>query len=335
MTPMRLGIIGPSLIWKYSHEPALAQLEQTFQIAAFCAHSERLKDEIAARYPGAPFVTDYEAFVTRREIDAVVVLTPLPLNAPVALAALRAHKHVFLEKPMARSLEEGEAVRQAAERAGVRLAVLEQAAYDQRWRDLRQLIRAGEIGRLVSYEWISHSRDDPQGANAGRYSGTAWRIEADFPLGTLFDGGHHQIAALCALFGKPLTLYASGVNLRPEYGRYDQVFVHFTHRNEVRGILSHASALPRGRNGLVVHGTEGWIAVERESLTIERADGTTRQVPRSRASSHEAMWRALAEAIEAGRPFDYTPDDAFRDLTILLAIERSIERDRVIELETS
>jgi predicted dehydrogenase len=65
------------LIWKRRHEPTLAPLRASFTISAFCASSERSRAEIAQKYPGAPFVTDYRAFVQRKDVDAVVVLTPI------------------------------------------------------------------------------------------------------------------------------------------------------------------------------------------------------------------------------------------------------------------
>jgi predicted dehydrogenase len=101
MKPMRLGIIGPGLIWQFKHRPVLSKLNSDFAVAAFCASSDRHKADAARDYPGVPFVTDLDAFVQRDDMDAVVVLTPIPLNGPVALAALKAGKDVFLEKPMA------------------------------------------------------------------------------------------------------------------------------------------------------------------------------------------------------------------------------------------
>ncbi len=130
---MRLGIVGPGLIWEKRHEPALEKLTDTFTVTAFCASTERYKATALARYPKAAFVTNYEQFVQREDIDAVVVLTPIELNAPVSLAALRAGKDVFLEKPMAHSLALGQQLSQTATHTGKRLWILEQDGYDARW----------------------------------------------------------------------------------------------------------------------------------------------------------------------------------------------------------
>ena len=331
MEPLRLGVIGPGLIWSRSHEPALKRLGDTFQIAAFCASSERRREEIAQAYPGAPFETDYHAFVRRADLDGVIVLTPIPLNAPVALEALRAGKHVFLEKPMARTLEEGEALLQQAERSGQRLVVLEQDGYRQSWRRVRELLHAPELGQPVCYEFATNSRLGVDGPKRG-FASTAWRQQAEFPLGTLFDGGHHQMAMLGAIFGKATTVYASGVSLGSGYGAYDQVLMHLAHASGLRGVISYSTHL-RGNSYFYVRGTGGMLTIERERVIITTSAGEARAVELPTEAAHDVMWDAIAQAVQANVAADYSPQDAFRELVTLLAIERSIVRDQAVEIQ--
>jgi scyllo-inositol 2-dehydrogenase (NADP+) len=331
MSAQRLGIIGPGLIWQKSHRPAILPLEETFEVVAFCASSERLKDKVAQQYPGAPFSTDYLSFVQSPDLDAVLVLTPIALNAPVAMAALDAGKLVFLEKPMARTLEEAEALVGAERAPGRQLMVLEQDGYARHWRIVRDALEAGRIGRVVSYDYVTHSALGPADTATG-YAGTAWRKQADFPLGTLFDGGHHNIARLAAIFGAPTSVYATGVNLRPDYGEYHHVLAQFSYASGVRGSMSHASALSDVRNHLEIHGTEGVMSVDREEVTIYRPEGEQELIALPQEVSHETMWRSMAEALTAGRPVDYTAQEALRDLVTLLGIADSIRRGVAVEL---
>jgi hypothetical protein len=71
--------------------------------------------------------------------------------------------------------------------------------------------------------------------DAGGYGKMSWRRMPDFPLGTLFDGGHHQIAMLSTLFGAPQWVFASGVSLRPEFGEFDHVLMQFGYAGHLRG----------------------------------------------------------------------------------------------------
>jgi predicted dehydrogenase len=96
----------------------------------------------------APAHDVLETLLTDPQLDAVIIATPDHLHAAQAIAAARAGKHVFTEKPMATSVAEGEAMVQACDDAGVELAV----GYHLRWhaghRKMLALIRAGGVGEL-------------------------------------------------------------------------------------------------------------------------------------------------------------------------------------------
>ncbi len=331
MKPVRLGIIGPGLIWQFKHRPVLNTLNGDFAVTAFCASSDRHKADVARDYPGVPFVTDLDTFLQRDDVDAVVVLTPIHLNGPVALAALRAGKDVFLEKPMAHKLEDGQALVETAEQMGKRLWVLEQDAYAHRWRLARDVIQSGEIGELVVYDQVVHWPLDEGPYARGGYGKTAWRIQPDFPLGIMFDGGHHQIAALSTLFGKASWVFASGVSLRPTFGEYDHVLMQFGYAGRLRGTLSYSSLLGAGRNYFHIRGTEGLVTVEDDRLIVARDDGATRTVELPAEDAHEQMWRALAQCIAQDREPEYSKECALRDLAILFGVERAIKTgDKVL-----
>jgi len=106
MNKIRLGVIGPGIIWRRAHKPSMEKPGSMFEIAAFCATSEKSKNRIKAEYPGIPFYNDYRELVKEPFVDAVIIMTPIPLNQPVAMEALSAGKDVFMEKPMATNIED-------------------------------------------------------------------------------------------------------------------------------------------------------------------------------------------------------------------------------------
>jgi len=331
MKPVRLGIIGPGLIWQFKHRPVLNKLNGDFAVTAFCASSDRHKADVARDYPGVPFLTDLDAFLQRDDVDAVVVLTPIPLNGPVSLAALKAGKDVLVEKPMAHRLEDGQVLVETAERMGKRLWVLEQDAYAHRWRLVRDVVQSGEIGELVVYDQVAHWPLDDGPYARGGYGKTAWRIQPDFPLGILFDSGHHLVAALSILFGPADWVFASGVSLRPTFGEYDHVLMQFGYAGKLRGTLSYSSFLGAGRNYFHIRGTEGLVTVEDDRLIVARDDGATRTVELPDEDMHEQMWRALAQCIAENREPEYTKECALRDLSTLFGVEQAIKTgDKVL-----
>jgi predicted dehydrogenase len=258
-------------------------------------------------------------------------LTPIALNAPTALAAVKAGKNVIMEKPIARSVAEGRELIAAARQAGKRLFVTEQLAYRKAEETLAEIIAAGAIGELILWDRVMHlEADTAQGPM--RYDTTPWRKQADFPLGTLFDGGIHLIAALSKLFGPPETVTATGRNLRPEYGEFDQVSMMFHYANGLTGTLSHSSYLPSLQNHFHIYGTDGVIQIERERLVVAKRGQLARTIDLPAENAYETMWRAIARAYrEGGEPY-YTPEKALGDVMILEMVDQSIKKGKTMRI---
>jgi predicted dehydrogenase len=102
----------------------------------------------AESIPGAAASTDFSAALTG-EIDAVIISSPNHFHHPQAVAAIRAGKHVLLQKPVAPSLADAEAIAQAAERS-TRTVGLYMSYFDQPLiHDLRDMVRQGWLGDIV------------------------------------------------------------------------------------------------------------------------------------------------------------------------------------------
>lgn len=331
MKAFRLGVVGLGLIWVRTHRAQLATLGDVFELVAFCDASEDRRVETMHAFPGAPVFSDYQDLLALDEVDTVLVLTPIALNAPVALAALRAGKDVIMEKPIARSVAEGRELVAAARQSGRRLLVAEQLAYRAADQLLAELIAAGEIGQLVFWNRIQHVDADPaQGAL--RFDTTPWRKMPDYPLGALFDGGIHLIASLGRAFGAPAAVYASGRRLRPEYGEYDHVTVMFHYANGAVGVLSHSTCLPPMHNHFHIHGTAGVIVVKRDRLVVEKENQPDRIIDLPEEDVRTNLWQALATAIREGREPYYTAEMALQDVAILEAVDRSIKSGRQLQV---
>ncbi|MFO7696535.1 MAG: Gfo/Idh/MocA family oxidoreductase [Anaerolineae bacterium] len=324
MAPIRLGLVGFGLIWDQEHEPIVSQMAGTFQIVALSASSDRSAAKAAARYPGIPFTRDYHELVTRRDVDAVVVQTPIPLNAPVTIAALRAGKDVISEKPIGRTCNEGAQVLQVLRETGRRLYILDNAYYQPRWDVIRSTIAEGAIGQVVQYEQVAHSPVDPVHKTQRNYGTTDWRINPQYPLGYLLDAGVHQIAALSKVFGHPQQVQALAVKLRPEYGDVDQAIMLFEYENNVHGVFSQSGMLTDQRNYFFIRGTQGVLEILRDELVIVDNDGNERRIALLTSSGAEEMWQAIGAAIVSNVDAPYTPDMAAKDVCILDAVDRAL-----------
>lgn len=324
MEPIKLGVIGLGLIWIRAHKPILSTLKEVFEPIAFCDVSEQRRAETAREFPDAKVLPDYQSLLKLPEVEAVLVLTPIGPNATIAHAALQAGKDVIMEKPIARSVAEGQQLIAAARRAGRRLLVTEQLAYRQAEEMLAALLSSGEIGDLILWERVQHlEADTAQGAM--RYDSTPWRKTADFPLGTLFDGGIHLIASLNKVFGMPKSVVASGRQLRSDYGEYDQVAMMFDYQGGHVGMFSHSSYLPPVKNHFYIYGTKGTVVVEPDRLLVEKPNQSSRAIELPPENAYVNMWQAIAKAWQERRDPYYTPEKAVSDVAILETVDRSIK----------
>ena len=114
-TPIKIGFIGCGEVTQLLHLPTLRELPELFQVSAFHDVSAKALNGVAAAWPQASRHTSLQALVDDPNVDAVVVANPNAWHADAALAAMRAGKHVLIEKPVCITRSEAEALL-AAER---------------------------------------------------------------------------------------------------------------------------------------------------------------------------------------------------------------------------
>ena len=148
-SPMRLGMVGAGLIWRKAHRNIIEKMKEQFAIAGFCVTSEKSREWIAREHPGVSIHSDYRELAASKDIDAMLVMTPIALNAEVAIAGLNAGKDVFVEKPMAASSAQAEKMLAAADRMKKRIFVLENAFYDPKLDVAKKALDSNAIGELV------------------------------------------------------------------------------------------------------------------------------------------------------------------------------------------
>jgi predicted dehydrogenase len=124
MTDVNVALIGYAFMGK-AHSNAYRQVAPFFsprltpRMKVICGRTREKVDEAARQYGWEEAATDWEAVVRRKDIDVVDVSTPGDLHAPIAIAAARAGKVVFCEKPLANTVREAERMLAAVEKAGV------------------------------------------------------------------------------------------------------------------------------------------------------------------------------------------------------------------------
>jgi predicted dehydrogenase len=145
MTELSIAVIGAGRMGAF-HVETLEKLDRT-HLVAIAEPNEQLARERIGRRPIAWF-SDYRDLVTRNDVDAVCICAPSKLHTRIALDAIAAGKHVFVEKPIATSLEDGLRMASAAREAHVKLMVGHIERFNPAVSKLAELITEGRVGRV-------------------------------------------------------------------------------------------------------------------------------------------------------------------------------------------
>jgi|YelNatPaOPRAMG01_1025707.scaffolds.fasta_scaffold09568_1 predicted dehydrogenase len=199
---VKLGIIGLGYIGQIHFKHSLA-LPNAEVIAVADISAKALSK---ARKTGIKHIyTDYESLLQRPDIDAVVIGLPTHLHLQCAEKAAEAHKHIFLEKPIARNVPEARKILTAARKYNVKLMVGYPLRFNDDFKQARKEIQAGFLGDVESAH-ATYISSGPFFHRAEGYSPVPvpewWFDESLTGGGVLIDLGSHIINLLRWYFGE-------------------------------------------------------------------------------------------------------------------------------------
>lgn len=219
-----------------------------------------------------PVFRDYRRMLDEeRELDAVLVATPLNLHGAHAVASLEAGLHVYGEKSMAYTVEECDAIVAAVNASGKRFQIGHQFRYAPWYREAIERIRAGEIGDVTHLFAFWHRNNNwrrpvPNPADERLVN---WRLYLESSRGLLAELGSHQIDVANWIFGEhPTSVIGNGGIRFYHDGRetFDHVQAVFSYPSG--GTLVFSSLLGNHRRGFQI-----WIYGTAGSVELTLADG--------------------------------------------------------------
>lgn len=194
MQPVRTALVGCGKVGQI-HAGALASLPESEFVAA-CDSDPARAEILAGRY-GARGFHDLAKMLAQARVQFLCIATPYPLHAGAAILAAEAGAHVLVEKPMAATLADCDAMIAAASRAGTRLGVISQRRWYEPVRRMKDAIDAGKIGRPVLGVFQMYSWRD-----RAYYESDPWRGRWDTEGGgVLVNQSPHQLDLLQWLMG--------------------------------------------------------------------------------------------------------------------------------------
>ncbi len=343
---LRLGMVGggQGAFIGAVHRIA-ARLDDRFELVAGALSSDPERARASAAEAGiARSYADWQEMARAEAalddgIDAVAIVTPNHLHAPVATAFLEAGIHVVCDKPLAISLAEGEALAKLAHQKNKLFALTHTYSGYPLVRHARELIEAGELGqiRVVQVEYAQDWLAEPI-ETGGLNKQAGWRTDPALagPAGCLGDIGTHAYHLAAFVTGMtPAALSAELHTFVPGRRIDDHVQAMLRYANGARGMLWASQVASGAENALRlrVYGTKAGISFDQENpneLWFTPLGGAAERLTRGRVSGASA---AHATRVPPGHPEGYL--EAFAQLYKDAALQiEALDEGRALPAES-
>ena len=281
------------------------------------------------RFGGAGSFGSYEAAANDPRIDALYICTPHDLHLEHTRIAASAKKHILVEKPIARTVEEAQLIISAAREAGVTLMIAENYRFLAPVQEAKRLIDSGVLGRVRLIQLQEEYPFEPG----------SWRNDKERNGGGVFiDGGIHKASVLAYLTGRPNQVFAVQVPPGIEGLDAEDGMVVTTRSPEgVVGIINHSWSIGEstGRPWVSVSGTKANIRFEMGNPWLEIDYGGSKETirfdpdHRGIASMALEFRRSILEATEPAM----TGEEGLKDLMMVLKAYESAQTGLPVELD--
>lgn len=332
MDRLRIGVIGLGWFGEI-HAETIAGVPN-LQLAALCTRTPERLAEMGAKFGVTKLYRDYHDLLADPDIDAVSICTMWDQHTEPAIAALKAGKHVFLEKPIASTVEDGRKITAASKGAKGILFIGHVVRFNPRYRMAKQAIDEGRIGKIVA---LSSRRNIP----------AAWTPTILNKIGPIVGDAIHDTDIMLWFTGDTVaSAYAQWVSVRnlkhPDIGQ-----TMFRFKGGATATLETVWCMPEKTpfdidERMSIIGTEGIIHIQDTFPNLAIVDGNKLHSPdttywpmfngvRGGALRDEFNYFA-ATALSGGKVTIGTPEDATAALEATLAAEESARTGNVVRI---
>lgn len=319
---LRWGVLGPG--WIADRFVGALQRHTRQEVVAVGSRDLGRSTDFAEQFSIPTPLGSYEDVLARSDVDIVYVATPHPWHAELAIAAMRAGKHVLVEKPLATTAADARRIAVTAEATGRYCCEALWTLFLPKWDVLRQLVDGGAVGSVRSVT----------GEYGEFFTEPHRNFDPDLAGGPLLDLGIYPLAMITSLVGAPAHVTALGT-AHPT-GVTGQLATVMTHPGDVMSGFT-TSLYGELRNELRIVGSEGVLVVEPlhnspGPLSLRSADGAVELRHDESAGDHlDGLHFQAAEAarrIDAGHTESPTRtlSDSVTTLEALEAIRDQVER---------
>ncbi|MBV1691851.1 oxidoreductase [Novosphingobium sp. G106] len=321
-----VGLIGYGLGGRVFHAPFIQATDGLTLRAVVSRDPAKVHSDL----PDMAVVPSVVELLAQTGIDLVVVSSPDALHAEHAIAALRAGKHVVVDKPFATNLADARRIAETADLAGRMVTVFHNRRWDADFLTLQRLIAECRLGRIVHFEsHFDRWRPEPGGVWKEAREGGSW-----------LDLGPHLVDQALCLFGKPEAVTADIATMRDGAPAPDW-FHAILHYPRMRAILHSSKLSADHRLRFSVYGTSGsWVKqgfdTQESAVLAGSAPGHrdlgcdpelglftqagNRELPiANERGDYGLFWRRLVHALQENEPNPVPVDEALLVMEVLQA----------------
>lgn len=346
MDKIGYAIIGSTGVIGRVHIDAISQLDNCELVGVNARRQEPLREQ--ASKLGVKCYPTLDEVLSDSNVDAVIIATPHPSHEDLTLRAAAAGKHLLVEKPLAVTVSEADAMVKAAAGAGVTLGVL----FNQRFRAeaqmARQLIESGAIGEIYRTSLTSTMI-----RSQNYYDSLEWRGKWDQEGGgVLINQGIHAIDMFQWLGGMPVSVYGKARTFKHSIEVENYASALLGYGNGAHGSMHCTTAMAPNELRIELWGDEGQLVVGNGRVTINRLETSISEFidtykeaayigPGTKsetfdfeppANSHTGAIGDFADAILEGREPGITGEEGIKSQELVAAVTLSSCRGKEVRL---
>lgn len=294
-----------------------------------CYSRSRDKREAFARKYACTAAASYEEILGERRIEAVINTTPNSAHLETTCAAAAAGKHVFLDKPIANTIDDARAITAACRQAKVVLALGYQRRRESHFRWVKDRIQAGVFGKLVNAE-ANISRD-----RLGKIDLNSWRYTTEgMPGGVMLQIGIHYTDVLEYLIGPVQAVSGRFVRLVLPGDNPDVASLVLEHENGALSTLNASYASASEYYLMNIYGKEAsaYYDMHQGLRFLRRGTTSADAVPCNKNDPIVEELEEFANAVRGDGHPEMDGERSTRSLAVLLAGIKSAREGRRVEI---
>jgi len=201
--PLGIGIVGYGKVASGTHRRRIAARDDA-DLRAICDTTDSRRAAAAEENPGTAIYKDYDKMLADDAVQLVIVTTPPTTHCDLTVRAVRAGKHVFVDKPFAMTLAEAETMLSAGADAGVVVHCHQSRRYDGEYGAIREIVASGRIGEIVHVRRVWVQYGTVWGSWGIEGFNPTWRLQKAYGGGMVYDYLPHIGDQVLRLVDRPL-----------------------------------------------------------------------------------------------------------------------------------